>query len=408
MSSEANDVLLEEKTSSTPSVFSASLLLTGTCIGAGMLAIPFVSYQAGLIPSLLMGFICWLFMYMTGLLFLEATLWLPDGANVLSISETFLGKAGKAVCGFLFLFLYYCLLVSYMDEGSALFLSPITDYFGPLSAGVKITIFGLFFGLLVLFGTHLVSRVNRLFVLAMCLSYGMLLFSGLPHLETPFLLRTSWPLLLFSAPTLFSAYGYHNIIPTLCTYMKRDRKKLQKAVLIGTAIPFVTYSLWQIILIGSVSAETLQELIQKNYRTYEMIGYITQSPLLAKTALFFAFFALTTSFLGVALSMVDFLADGLKATRTGWSRLWLSFLVFLPPGLFAAWYPGIFIEAIGFAGGLGEALINGLMPIAVVWIGRYIRCKERIIPLPGGRLTLLLLASFTFLIMALELHHIFF
>jgi len=409
MSIKVNDSFFEEKEQekNTPTIFSAALLITGTCIGAGMLAIPFVSYQAGFLPSFLMGFVCWLFMLATGLLFLEATLWLPDGANVLSISETFLGKFGKALCGCLFLFLYYCLLVSYMDEGSALFLSPLIAYTGPLSVGSKIALFGVVFGFLVLLGTHIVSHVNRLFVAAMCIAYGMLLFSGASQISSSFLSRVSWPLLFFSAPTLFSAYGYHNIIPTLSTYMKRDHKKLQWAVFIGTAIPFITYSLWQLIIIGSISADTLQELIKKNYRTYEIIGHITKSAFLTNAALFFAFFALTTSFLGVALSMVDFLADGLKAKRSGWSRVWLCALVFIPPGIFAAWHPGIFIEAIGIAGGIGEALINGLMPIALVWVGRYWMNKRAIVPLPGGRFTLCLLTLFTLFIMGLELQHLF-
>src|SRR5690606_2497991 len=146
------------------------------------------------------------------------------------------------------------------------------------------------------------------------------------------------------------AYGYHNIIPTIATYMKRDKKKLQWAVFIGTLIPFVTYSLWQLVIIGSIPADTLQTAIEKNYCTYEIIGHMTKSPFIVNAALFFAFFALTTSFLGVALSMVDFLADGFKAKRSASNRALLCALVFVPPGIFAAWYPGIFIEAMGIAG----------------------------------------------------------
>ncbi len=44
----------------------------------------------------------------------------------------------------------------------------------------------------------------------------------------------------------------------------------------------------------------------------------TGSPLLGAIADFFCFFAIVTSFLGIALGLFDFLADGLKIPRKKW------------------------------------------------------------------------------------------
>jgi tyrosine-specific transport protein len=85
----------------------------------------------------------------------------------------------------------------------------------------------------------------------------------------------------------------------------------------------------------------------------------------------FAFFALVTSLLGVSLSMVDFLADGIRASRKGLSRFGLTFLVFFPPFVLVSIYPAAFDKALGIAGGIGEAILNGLIPIALFWVGRY-------------------------------------
>jgi len=50
------------------------LLIAGTSIGAGMLALPVVSAPSGLIYAMLLITVCWFFMYITGLFVLEVNL----------------------------------------------------------------------------------------------------------------------------------------------------------------------------------------------------------------------------------------------------------------------------------------------------------------------------------------------
>lgn len=70
--------------------------------------------------------------------------------------------------------------------------------------------------------------------------------------------------------------------------------------------------------------------------------------------------------------MVDFLGDGFKVVhRTGWKRIALTLLTFTPPLILAALNPGIFTTALGIAGGFGEAFLNGLLPIGLLWVGKY-------------------------------------
>ncbi|MEC7839679.1 MAG: aromatic amino acid transport family protein [Chlamydiota bacterium] len=396
-----------EKEESDQSLLSAIFLISGTCIGAGMLALPFVTSIAGFYPSVISGFICWLFMMVTGLLFLETTLWLPDGANVLSITKTFLGKSGEMIAGVTFLFLYYCLLVSYIDEGSALFSKLLEFSMGfNLNTYASNCIFTFAFGLMVLWGTKLVSHINWLFVLALGTSYALLIGTGSQTVESSNLGKADWRLWIFAAPTLFSAYGYHNIIPTLSTYMKRDAKKLRLAIIIGTTIPFVVYTLWQWVVMGSISAENLAFAVDNNLRSYDILASITHNPWIGVFGGSFAIFAIITSLLGVSLSMVDFLGDGLGIKRSGFRRIVLCLLVFVPPLLFATYNPGIFIQAIGIAGGIGESILNGIIPISMFWIGKYHLNKESSFSLPGGRISLTLLMLFTIFIMGLEIYHL--
>src|SRR5206468_11353 len=94
---------------------------------------------------------------------------------------------------------------------------------------------------------------------------------------------------------------------------------------------------------------------------------------IAMVARFFSFFAIVTSFLGVSLSLMDFLADGfgIKKTRTG--RIALYLMTFVPPLLITLIDPRAFLSALEYAGAFGVVTLLGLFPALMVWSGRYQR-----------------------------------
>src|SRR5476649_2881490 len=153
---------------------SGTLLVAGTTIGAGMLGIPLVTARAGFIPAVGITILVWLFMLATGLLFLEATLWMHRGANVLSMSRRFLGKSGRVAAGGTFLFLYYCLMVAYFAGGAPIF----TQMLGLSNGWLGYMAYGLFFGGVVAIGLKLVDRINYLLMAAMFIGYFALIGAG--------------------------------------------------------------------------------------------------------------------------------------------------------------------------------------------------------------------------------------
>lgn len=379
---------------------SGTLLIAGTTTGAGMLGIPLITAKAGFLPAVVITTAVWLFMLATGYLFLEATLWMPEGANVLSMSRRFLGRGGKFIAGGAFLFLYYCLMIAYFAAGAPIFM-----------AGMGLTllgtwgylIFGVIFGGIVVLGLKAVDRINYLLMAAMFLSYFALIGGGIPSISWEKFTRKDWLEAFLAAPILFSAFGYHNIIPSLTSYFGRNVKVLRRSLFWGTLIPFFIYLLWQWLIIGIVPLPAIEEALAKGQPATQALQSLTGYPWIMQTGQFFAFFALTTSMLGVAFSMVDFLGDGLKMRRTGSSRIFLCLLVFLPPFIFSAIDPAIFVLAISFAGGFGEAFLNGLLPIALVWIGRYHRKLESQPQLFGDKKLLILLFSAALSVVAFEI-----
>jgi tyrosine-specific transport protein len=92
----------------------------------------------------------------------------------------------------------------------------------------------------------------------------------------------------------------------------------------------------------------------------------------------FSFFAITTSFVGFVLGLVDFLSDGLgfraeeSETKTREGNDWRPFLLTLaPPWAFALSYPDVFLDALDSAGTFGVLTLFGCMPPAMAWSNRY-------------------------------------
>lgn len=391
------------------STLSGILLVSGTCIGAGMLALPVVTGTAGFLPSMAINILCWLFMLLTGLLFLEATLWMKDRSNVLSMASRFFGPIGKWIGGLTFLFLYYCLEVSYIAGGTPIFTSQVESLGFHLSGYSGYILFACAFGLIVFLGAWVIDRVNFILMVALVVSYVLLIAVGSNEVQFSFLTRQNWGIFLLAAPTLFSAYGYHNVIPSLATLMHRNAQQLRWAIIVGTTIPFIVYAIWQWMIIGSISEAQIAEAAAQGIPITQVLHNITGHPWVSFLGTYFGYFALVTSFLGVSLSMVDFLADGLSidSHSHSWKRVALCLTVFIPPALFAGSHPGIFLEALGVAGGFGEAILNGLFPIGMVWIGRYKLGLPSQQQVGGGRLLLSVLLLFTVLIIFLEARHLF-
>lgn len=349
---------------------SGTLLIAGTTIGAGMLGIPLVTAKAGFLPAMGITVAVWLFMMATGLLYLEATLWMHEGANVLSMSRRFLGRSGKWFAGATYLFLYYCLMVAYFAAGAPIFIS----FLGLEPSVWGYLVYGIVFGAIVVFGIKTVDRINYILMMAMFLSYAALVGIGLPEVSSERFITQDWSKVVFAAPILFSAFGFHNVIPSLTTYFNRNVRVLRRSIFWGTLIPLVVYLIWQWLIIGVVPESAVDAALAEGKPATAALQSLIGSPWIMTMGQFFAFFAVVTSMLGVAFSMVDFIADGMniKAHKT-LTRLALCLLVFSPPFLFATLDPKIFVTAIGFAGGFGEAFLNGLLPVALVWVGRYRR-----------------------------------
>lgn len=386
------------------SLFGGILLIAGCCIGAGMLGLPVLSADAGFRPSLLVFAICWLFMVCTAFLLIEVNLWFGKEIGIVTMAERTLGLAGKIVVWFIFLFLFYCLMVAYMAAGGSLVSDLISDYFGiPMHTAAGSLVFCFLFGFLLYSGTGAVDRCNRFLMAGLAVTYLVLLVVAAPYVKKDLLMHTDWSFAATVVPAIIVSFGFHNLIPTLTTYFRENSTSLKRVVLVGSAIPFLVYILWEWLILGIVPLQYFKDAVVQGEIATEALKEAVGISWVSDVAQGFAFFAVATSFLGVALSMADFLADGLKIRKTPAGKTALAGLVLVPPFLCSLVYPGIFLSALNLAGGFGTVILFGILPALMVWKGRYSYGWDFPRIMPGGKAMLIGVMAFALCVMALQL-----
>ena len=385
-------------------LFGGILLVAGTSIGAGMLALPVVTAAGGFFPAFFTYLLCWGFMTSTGLLMLEICLEMPPDANLITMAGAYLGRGGKFFAWVLYLFLFYCLSIAYLSGGGGLLRGWIGD---SLPGWGGVLLFLALLSPIVYWGAKAVDRVNTVLMAGLILSYLLFVVFCLPHVHLAPLQRSDWGKSFVAIPVIFTSFSYQGIIPTLTSYLKRDARLIRIAIIGGTSSAFVIYLLWEFIILGTIPFGGEQGLARANE-----LGLTAVAPLRAYIAhdaissvgQAFAFFAIATSFLGVTLGLFDFLADGLKTSKKGMLRLRLAALTFGPPAIIALIYPSLFLTALSMAGGIGCSLLLGLLPIAMAYVARYTQKRPLTgeMQLSGGKGFLFFLSLFVLLELGIE------
>ncbi|WP_260260178.1 aromatic amino acid transport family protein [Vibrio intestinalis] len=352
-------------------ILGSTLIIAGTTIGAGMLALPLASAGIGFSTSLLIMAVLWAVMAYTALIMIELHQHADSSATLHTLAKQILGKKGKWLASFAMLFLFYSLCAAYIAGGGAQFGDRLAQWFGvEVSATQGVVIFTMLVAGVVTIGTSTVDKVNRLlFTLKLIAMASVLMFLA-PNVTQSYLL--SMPLqqglIVASIPVIFTSFGFHGSIPAIVRYLDGDTPSLRKAIVIGSAIPLIIYVFWQVVTLGVVNQSTLLE----NQGLSALIGTLSSTVSesnLAGTIGIFADLALLTSFLGVSLGLFEFLGDTLKKNSANRSqalnRSITGLITFLPPMCFALFYPQGFIMALGYAA-IALAILAIFLPIVMV------------------------------------------
>ncbi|EKO3972554.1 amino acid permease [Vibrio fluvialis] len=345
----------------------STLIIAGTTIGAGMLALPLASAGIGFSTSLMIMLALWALMAFTALLMVEIHQYADKDATLHTLAKQILGNKGKWIATFAMLFLFYALCAAYIAGGGAQFTNRISEFTGlEVSGPTGTLIFTLIVAAVVTIGTGTVDRVNRLLFAGKMVAMVMVLTFLAPNVSQSYLL--SMPLgqglIVASIPVIFTSFGFHGSIPAIVNYLDGHTPSLRKAIIVGSAIPLVIYVFWQVVTLGVVSQPDLVD----NAGLSALIGTLSQTvhqSNLGHVIGIFADLALLTSFLGVSLGLFEFMGDTIRKKDGNMNRIVASLVTFTPPLMFALFYPQGFIMALGYAA-IALAVLAIFLPLVMV------------------------------------------
>ena len=369
----------------------STLLVAGTMIGAGMLAMPLTSAGIGFSFTLVLLVGLWALLTFSALLFVELYQTAESDAGIGTLAEQYFGKAGRIIATAVLIIFLYALIAAYISGGGSLLKDLLPESFGDK---VSILLFTVIFGSFIVIGTHSVDKINRVLFFVMLAAFAVVLSLMLPEIKFDNLMATPIDnaLIISASPVFFTAFGFHGSIPSLNKYLGGNVKALRISILAGSVITLCAYILWQMSTHGLLTQNEFLQILKEDATLNGLVKAtlaITGSNVIAGAVKLFSTLALVTSFLGVGLGLLECIEDLLKRSfNISAGRISLGLMTFIPPLVFALFYPEGFILALGYAGQM-FAFYAVVLPVSLVW-----KARRTHTDLPykvwGGNLTLII------------------
>ncbi|RDH40159.1 MAG: amino acid permease [Candidatus Aquirickettsiella gammari] len=349
------------------------LLITGNSIGGGMLALPLATAQAGFINSALFLLACWAIMLTGALLILEVNLWFPRYSHLISMARATLGTPGEIIAWLCYLFLLYSLLAAYIAGGSDFLQGLLQKKDIHFATGFTATLFVLILGAVVYKGIRSVDLLNRILMGGKLLIFCLLILFLFPFISIKQLGQGELHHLSASLTIIITSFGFAAIIPSLRSYFHSNIRQLRQVIFFGSLIPLICYILWIGAIMGVIPIDKLSSIAHTGDATSRLtntLSHLLNNNIITFLAWVFTSICLATSFLGVGISLFDFLIDGLRLKPTDKNKIIVHLLSFLPPLIIVLFYPSAFMAALNYAG-IWCASLLALLPALMAWSGRY-------------------------------------
>jgi len=430
---------LEGKVATT-SVVGATALVAGTTVGAGILALPAKTLEAGFGPASVALLGAWAYMAVSALLIAEVnvnTLCALDRSSVSmsSMARETVGDVGAAAASLAYAFIHYALLIAYMLEGGKL-LAELVPVLGTLPlVSPTLTFAALGGGALVASTERTIEGANNALFAGVVASFVALVGVGVSQVRPDYLAHAIPAAALPALPVMVLSFTFHNVVPTIAYQLGCDLPKIRTAILAGSAIPLVMFLAWNAVVLGSVPFEAAAAATANGEIFDPLAALRSSGDSLGELVRVFSLLAIATSFIGFCLGLVDFYADLLGVDDRGGTlseavaavateeeeadpyapttaverplatKSALYALALVPPLCIATWDPSLFFSALDTAGTFGILTLFGILPASMAWSQRYGPEAEPAVPdvVPGGKVALALMIGGAAAVIALEI-----
>lgn len=319
-----------------------------------------VGAKLGFYGSAGLMLVIWAIVTLTAFWIIDVNLACSNEANSFnSMARKTLGKVGQVVVWIASLCLMYALLSAYTAGATVLLKALFQAVSINVSDAVCATLFVILLGGVVFWSTRAVDYINRWFMgfkgLFLIVSIALLLPQvSLENIKLP-MENAMGGAFLAAMPIFICAFGFHLTIPSIRNYIGSDKKILRKIIVYSTTVPLIIYLCWLWVMQGIIpmaGSHSFAEIAKTGNSVDKLMAILAvfvSNPWAVRTVKAFSNISMTTSFLGVALGLFDFLADGFRRPNTRLGRSQTALLTFIPPLLFTLFYPKGFMMALSYA-----------------------------------------------------------
>jgi tyrosine-specific transport protein len=351
----------------------APLLIAGTCIGSGMIALPMVLAKIGIIPSILLMIVIWVAMYYSSLINLELNLQAGRGMSLGDLGRKFSGKGAEWIGIVSLKALSYSLLAAFLYGGSSIIQELIESWTGISYPFHWISsCYAICAVLILLLPLRLIDYLNRVLFIGL-IGIVTILLAGLAlsitWTDLPLFTEKPLDISAFAVvmPVLFTSFGFQVIFHTLTNYCHKDAKMLKSAFFFGSLLPAIVYILWTCSILGVIYHENpafYAQMANGQAEVGELIqalSAIAKWPAIQALIWWISSLAIATSVIGVGIGLHESI-KGMLPKELPANNLLASILTILPAYLVVVFVPNAFISFLGFAG-MVLAIIAILLPV---------------------------------------------
>lgn len=380
-----------------------ALLVAGTCIGGGTIALPIVLAKIGIIPSILITLFIWLLNYYPSLIGAELNLRSDRGLSLGALGNYFSGTCTQIIGELSVKLFSYAALTMHLCGTSSIIQKLLEKYFQYDISIFAIETFMAILGIILLsFSFKFISLVNNMMFSGFILVFAILLismFKFLDYKNMPWILSPSFSDILCVCPVIFASYGYQLVLHTIRDYCGKDPMTIKQGIFAGSIIPTAVYMIWPIVSLSVIFAMNPEFFTQMNSSKIEVgifikeLSNISSLPSFQLLVWLMAILAILTSYVGVGIGLAESinfsLEDHIKSQFI--RKLSAATITIVPAYIVAVIVPDAFVKILGFLGAILVA-IGILIPAYLIFkigIGKKLYYKELkkwpiIISIAGG------------------------
>lgn len=330
--------------------------LVGTTIGAGILGLPYAIAKAGFLPGFFLILLIGISFIFLNLFLGEVVLRTKGQHQLTGYAGQYLGPWGKRVMTFSMLVSIYGALTAYLiGQGTAL--HAIFKFGSPTLYIILFFLLGFY---VVYRGIKATGKAELILVSTLIVVTVAIGFFSFDRIDTAHFTGQNLSQLLLAYGVIIFAFVGSAAIPELQEELEQEKKKMKKAILIGSLVPIVVYLLFTVTMVGLIGLDQF-EVLKPNERIATVALSMYSHPLLGLLANILAVLTMSTSFFALGLALQEMYQFDYRLPRT--IALILTFTI---PFLTAVFKLTTFIAVLGTTGVLAGGL-DGILIVLMYW-----------------------------------------